>query len=846
MAGSPQSEEEKELRITALETTNIVLQIRQRAEQEIRRANEDLEQRTRALGQALVKMRATLESTTDAILVTDELKVTDFNQKYIDMWKVPREILEGGTAHQVRQFKSQNFVNPRGFLARIEEIIAAGQESFDLLELKDGRILERHSKVLAVEGKNTGRVWSYRDVTERHLAEITSRQLAAIVASSDDAIIGKNLNSIVTSWNFGAERIFGYTAEEMIGTSILRLIPLDRHEEEVKILSRIRRGERFDHFETIRLAKDGRKLNVSITVSPIKDFMGHVVGASKVARDITERKYAEERERHLLAEAATANNKFRAFFEQGPLFAGIMALDGSIIEANRLSLEACGYTREQVVGKRFWDCPWWRKSETLMQQIKLAVAQTAAGQIFDAEMPYFVADGSQRMVHLIVLPIKDETGRVAFLAPTGSDVTDLKRAESQRDDLLQAERAARTAAERASLLKDEFLATLSHELRTPLNGILGWSQIMQNKSADAEMIAQGLEVIERSARAQAQIIEDLLDMSRIMSGKVRLNVQRVDLLSIVQAAVETARPTAEAKGIRLQAVIDALHGVVVSGDGNRLQQVLWNLLSNAVKFTPKDGRVQVLLERINSHLEISVIDTGEGIKPEFLPYVFDRFRQADASTSRRHGGLGLGLSIVKQLVELHGGSVGVKSDGPGLGSTFIVSLPITVVHGDPEPAAERRHPRLPPMRMTNVDVEIEGVRVLVVDDEIDARALLKRILEESRAIVTAAESAEEAIELLQAGKFDVLVSDIGMPGEDGYSLIKRVRSLGAAGGGDIPAIALTAYARSEDRIKAVTAGFQMHIAKPVETIELITMIAGVRGLSIISPPRKASSSESHQ
>jgi PAS domain S-box-containing protein len=846
MAGSPQSDEEKELRTTVLETANIVFQIRQRAELEIRRANEVLEQRTRALGQALVTMRATLESTTDAILVTDELKVTDFNQKYIDMWKVPPEILEGGNAREVRQFKSQNFVDPEGFLARIDEIIAAGQDSFDLLELKDGRSLERHSKILAVEGKNTGRVWSYRDVTERHLAEITSRQLAAIVASSDDAIIGKNLNSIVTSWNFGAERIFGYTAEEMIGTSIMRLIPSDRHEEEVEILSRIRRGERFDHFETIRLAKDGRKLNVSITVSPIKDFTGQVVGASKVARDITERKNAEERERQLLAEAATANNKFRAFFEQGPLFAGIMALDGSIIEANRLSLEACGYTREQVVGKRFWDCPWWCQSEALMQQIKLAVAQTAAGQIFDAELPYFVADGSQRMVHLIVLPIKDETGHLAFLAPTGSDITDLKRAESQRDDLLQAERAARTAAERASLLKDEFLATLSHELRTPLNGILGWSHIMQNQSADAEMIAQGLEVIERNARAQAQIIEDLLDMSRIMSGKVRLNVQRVDLSSIVQAAVETTRPTAEAKGIRLQAVIDPLNGLGVSGDGNRLQQVLWNLLSNAVKFTPKGGRVQVLLERFNSHLEISVIDTGEGIKPEFLPYVFDRFRQADASTSRRHGGLGLGLSIVRQLVELHGGSVGVKSDGSGLGSTFIVSLPITVVHGDPEPAAERRHPRLPPIGMTNVDVEIEGVRVLVVDDEIDGRALLKRILEESRAIVTAAESAEEAIELLQAGKFDVLVSDIGMPGEDGYSLIKRVRSLGAARGGDIPAIALTAYARSEDRIKAVTAGFQMHVAKPVETIELITMIAGVRGLSIISPPRKASSSESHQ
>ena len=473
-----------------------------------------------------------------------------------------------------------------------------------------------------------------------------------------------------------------------------------------------------------------------------------------------------------------------------------------------------------------------------MQEIKSAVAEAAAGEKFDAELPYFVADGSQRMVRLIVLPITDETGRVVFLASTGSDITDLKRAESQRDDLLQAERAARTAAERASLLKDEFLATLSHELRSPLNGILGWSQIMQKDKANTEIITQGLEVIERSARAQAEIIEDLLDMSRIVSGKVRLDVQRIDLSSVVQAAVETARPAAEAKGVRLQTVIDPLNGVWVSGDVNRLQQVLWNLLSNAVKFTPKGGRVQVLLERINSQLEISVIDTGEGIKPEFLPYVFDRFRQADASTTRRHGGLGLGLSIVRQLVELHGGSVAVKSNGLGHGSTFIVSLPLTVVHGYPETEAEHRHPRTASAGVTSVAVEIKGVRVLVVDDERDARALLKRMLEDSQAVVTVAQSADEAIEFLRGGKFDVLVSDIGMPGEDGYSLIKRVRSLGAAGGGDIPAIALTAYARGEDRIRAVAAGFQMHIAKPVETVELITMIAGARGLSVSSPTRK--------
>jgi PAS domain S-box-containing protein len=833
MANSGKSEEEiKTPQASALETENAIFQIRLRAEQEVRRANEILEQRTRELSRALVVMRATLESTTDAILVTDEtVKVTDFNEKYLALWKLPKELMESGSLSEVRQRMSQNFADPERFLARIEEIVVTAEESFDLLELKDGQVFERYSNVLTVEGQSTGRVWTYRDVTERYLAETTSRRLAAIVESSDDAIIGKDLNSIITNWNFGAERIFGYTAEEIVGTSIMRLIPAERQEEEREILSRIRRGERLDHFETIRVAKDGRRLNISITVSPIKDSAGHVIGASKVARNITERKNAEEREQKLLAEAATANAKFRAFFEQGPLFAGIMALDGTMIEANRLLLEACGYTKEQVVGKPFWECPWWNKSVALMDQIKTAVAETATGQTFQAEMPYFVADGSQRMMSLLVLPIRNEKGHTVFLAPTGTDITDLKRAESERDNLLQAERTARSTAERASLLKDEFLATLSHELRTPLNGILGWSQVMQQANSGPEVIAQGLEVIERNARAQSEIIEDLLDMSRIISGKVRLDVQRLDLSSLVQSAVETARPTAETKGIRLQTVIDPLNGVVVSGDINRLQQVLWNLLSNAVKFTPRGGRIQVLLERVDSHLEVSVIDTGEGIKPEFLPFVFDRFRQADASTTRRHGGLGLGLSIVKQLVELHGGSVRVNSGGAGQGSTFVIALPFAVLHGRPETETERRHPRLTPKRLgtADVDVDIKGIRVLLVDDEKDARALVTNLLENCHAVVTSVESANDAVTLLQESKFDLLISDIGMPGEDGYSLIKRVRSLGPSAGGSIPAIALTAYARFEDRVKAIAAGFQMHVAKPVEPIELITMVAAAVG-----------------
>ncbi|HEX8322445.1 MAG TPA: ATP-binding protein [Tepidisphaeraceae bacterium] len=410
------------------------------------------------------------------------------------------------------------------------------------------------------------------------------------------------------------------------------------------------------------------------------------------------------------------------------------------------------------------------------------------------------------------------------------DVTAAKEAEQQREQLLASERAARLEAERAGRMKDEFLATLSHELRTPLNAILGWSQIIGRTGDASEDVKQGLEVIERNARAQAQIIEDLLDMSRIISGKVRLDLQQLDLPAVVRTAIETARPTAQAKGVVLRAVIDPLDNVAVRGDSGRLQQVLWNLLSNAIKFTPKGGHVQVVLARVNSHLELNVTDTGEGITVDFLPFVFDRFRQADASTTRRHGGLGLGLSIVKQLVELHGGSVSVSSAGEGMGAQFTVSLPLMAAHPRPLSTTEPRHPRAAGQR-AEMDPcgQLKGVRVLVIDDEPDARQLLKRVLEDCAAAVTTTASTNEAVDLIRTGAFDVLVSDIGMPGEDGYALIRRVRLLGPDHGGNIPAIALTAYARVEDRIKAIAAGFQTHVAKPVEPAELVTLVAGVTG-----------------
>lgn len=574
---------------------------------------------------------------------------------------------------------------------------------FDMMGLNGmRRHVETHAVPVLLPDGRKAQLAITRDVTRRQLDEAARAHLAAIVDSSDDAIVSKTLDGIIQSWNASAQRIFGYTAEEAIGRPVLMLLPVDRKQEEAGILARLRAGQRVDHFESIRVTKDGRHIDVSLTISPVRDASGRVIGASKVARDITRQKQSE---RDLQAAKQAAE------------------------EANR-----------------------------------------------------------------------------------------------QKDELLESERQARAEVERASRMKDEFLANLSHELRTPLNAIMGWAQILRSNPSQDDLL-QGIEIIERNARTQVQIIEDLLDMSRIISGKIRLEVQRIDVATVVRAAIETVKPAAEAKGVRLQPVLDALAGPV-SGDPNRLQQVFWNLLTNAIKFTPKGGRVQVLLERVNSHLELSVIDTGEGIAPEFLPFVFDRFRQADGGTTRRHTGLGLGLAIVKQLVELHGGTVRAKSGGPGLGSSFIVSLPLIAVHPETDPDAERRHPsagRVP--LLADTCVEIEGVRILVVDDEPDARALVKRVLEECKAVVITASSAGEAINLVTEAAPDVLISDIGMPGEDGYSLIKRVRALGPDRGGNVPAIALTAYARAEDRMRAMLAGFEQYLVKPVEPAELITLVS---------------------
>jgi signal transduction histidine kinase/ActR/RegA family two-component response regulator len=457
----------------------------------------------------------------------------------------------------------------------------------------------------------------------------------------------------------------------------------------------------------------------------------------------------------------------------------------------------------------------------------LAVAEGRT--YFEAEALLHTVRGNPLYVFFtMVLPSPEQSfDRVLFSVV---DLSERKKAEEQvRKALEEAERAAR--------LKDEFLATLSHELRTPMTAIHGWAQILCTRTSGAEgasnpELARALEVIERNARLQTQMIDDLLDMSRIIAGKIRLEIQTVELDLVAQAAVDAIRPAAEAKGVRLQAICEPAE---LRADSSRLQQVIYNLLSNAVKFTPKDGKVQVLCRRLDAHVEITVSDTGIGIEPRFLPHVFDRFRQQDATTTRSHRGLGLGLGIVKQLVELHGGRVQAASEGEGKGATFTIHLPVAIALPPPprpDPARGREHKHLPPaetvqLESNAVDLDLSGISLLVVDDEPDARDLLRRMLQLHNARVEIAGSVQEAMAVLERHPPDVLLSDIGMPGEDGYALIRRLRKLPHDWARRLPAIALTAFVRSEDRTQALRAGFDMHLSKPIDAGELLAAVIAV-------------------
>ena len=521
---------------------------------------------------------------------------------------------------------------------------------------------------------------------------------------------------------------------------------------------------------------------------------------------------------------------------------GIMTTDSdlNVVEWNRWMQEHTGKRASEVVGKNLLDSFPELTARRLDRHYKWALegqvrvlSQALHGYLI--AMPVVSAEhGYAQMQQAVRISPLSHEGRIIGTLTIIEDVTErvAREAELQaqieaRSRLLSSEKLARNEAERANRLKDEFLATISHEICNPLNAILGWAHMLRLGKLTPPNTERAIETIYRNAKSQAQLVADLLDVSRIISGKLQLDVRPVDLLSIINAAIDSIRPAADAKDIRLQAVLDPAAGQI-HGDGDRLQQIVWNLLTNAVKFTPKGGRIQVKLQRIDSHVEIVVSDSGVGISKDFLPYVFDRFRQADASTTRIHGGLGLGLSIVHQLVDLHGGSVSVASEGEGKGATFTISLPFGVT------SSEKEGEPANPVSTDEVNTleglpSLAGLKVLVVDDEADTRELIREVLKECNAEVILSRSAAEALEALEQYQPDILISDLGMPDEDGYSLISKIRALPAERGGHIPAAALTAYARAEDRMRVLRSGFQFHLPKPVDSAELVTVVASLAG-----------------
>jgi signal transduction histidine kinase/ActR/RegA family two-component response regulator len=628
------------------------------------------------------------------------------------------------------------------------------------------------------------------------------------------------------------------------------VIPEDLQHEEDMVLSRIRSGRSVDHYETRRRRKDGREVLISLSVSPITDQTGAVIGASKIARDITERA-------RLQAMASEQHDIAQKLSQVGSLVAS--SLDRTTI-VQKVTDAATSLTGAEF-GAFFYNVRDPQSGEaymlyTLSGAPKEAFAQFPHPRATAIFAPTFRGEGTVRLDdvtrdprygqsaphygmpagHLpvrayLAVPVKAASGEVLgglFFGHSKPGVftehhEQLANGVAGWASLALENSRLYMEAREADRLKDEFLAVLSHELRTPLNAIVGYSRLLRGNVLTGEKASRGLETLERNAVALTQIVEDVLDISRIISGKIRLDVQPVELPLVMHNAIATVQPAADAKGVRIQTIIDPRVGPV-SGDPDRLQQVAWNLLSNAVKFTPKAGRVQVRVERVNSHIEIVVSDTGIGISAAFLPHVFERFRQSDAGTTRKTGGLGLGLSIVRHIVEMHGGSVQVASEGEGKGSTFRVRLPLMIVHSEGL-RETREHPRTEKRAPLTGLGDLSGVRVFAIDDEEDALGLLRVVLEAAGADVVTISSAQEGLERLASARPDVLVVDVGMPEMDGFTFIRHVRSATDRAIRDIPAAALTAFARSEDRTKALQSGFEMHLAKPVDPGELVASVA---------------------
>jgi PAS domain S-box-containing protein len=677
--------------------------------------------------------------------------------------------------------------------------------------------------------------------------ELFSKRL---LDASVDGILAFDRECRYTAWNRAMERISGKKSADVLGRNAFEVFPFLKETGEDKCFHEALAGKSsVSENRPYTIPETGREGFFRGYYSPLYDTQDQIAGGIAIIRDITERKRAD-------AAAEEAHQRLAFHVENSPLAVIEWDSDFRVSRWSESAERLFGWAPEEVIGKHVGD---WH---FVFDEDVDGVEQVTNRQRLGAEFlgvqrnRNYTRDGSVLYCEWYNSVLHNESGQLISVLSLVLDVTARKLAAEERAQSLVREREARKQAEEADRLKDEFLATLSHELRTPLTSVLGWATLLRTGEVEETHIPRAIETIERNARSQARLIDDLLDVSRIITGNLRLDLRPINLAPIVEAAIHALRPTAEAKNIQLKMEFDS-ESCLVKGDPNRLRQVIWNLLMNAIKFTPRDGRVSVRLGCVvqdptsvapnstgnvqrqpavrnpqseilppepSPNVRLTVSDTGEGIAESFLPFVFDRFRQAEGSISRKQGGLGLGLAVARHLVELHGGNIRAESGGPQQGSTFIVDLPLADERRDPARRQERER-EIERRGTVPAVARLEGLRVLLVEDDEDSRKLLGLMLKKQGAEVTSASSSAEALSAFGQILPDVVLSDIGMADEDGYELMRKVRALPANGGGLTPAIALTGYATRKDRERALSAGYQLHLAKPVEPADLVAAIA---------------------
>jgi PAS domain S-box-containing protein len=643
--------------------------------------------------------------------------------------------------------------------------------------------------------------------------------LKRLLDASVDGLFAFDRDGRIVAWNRAMQQISGLTAEEVLGRKADEVFPFLRENSAgERCLSTALSGTETVS-ETHPYGPSGTGVFGS-RYSALMDDENNIVGGIAVVSNITARRQAEEA-------ANTAYRQLSFHVESSPLAVIEWDSDFRVSRWSESAERLFGWKAEDVIGKHVNE--WQFVFADDVDAVALVTNRQREGVEVQGVQRNrnYTREGSVLYCEWYNSVLRDDRDQLVSVLSLVLDVTARKEAEEERAASLIRERDARQHAEEADRLKDEFLATLSHELRTPLTSILGWASMIRNGEVEGASATRAIETIERNARSQARLIDDLLDVSRIITGNLRLDLHPLNLAPIVEAAIDALRPTADVKGIQLRT--ESLSAdCLVKGDPNRLRQVIWNLLSNAIKFTQRGGVVAIKLKCVGGTVRLSVADTGDGISAEFLPYVFDRFRQAEASISRKQGGLGLGLAVVRHLVELHGGGISAESSGLGQGSLFTVDLPLAEERRDPARAEERRR-EVERRRNRRGSVRLDGVHVMLVEDDEDSRKLLSTMLKRYGARVTATKSAAEAFRAIASDTPDILISDIGMPDEDGYEFIRKLRALPPDKGGHTPAIALTGYASRKDRERALDSGYQQHMAKPIEQADMIAAIAALIG-----------------